>query len=209
MVAGGAPGPWGVVASDLATQRLFRVQARQGGDDATLRLVLRLAAQERFELAASDALGRPLWSLTVDDGAGRWVAAGGRAGCRFDPERTIRLARFDWGLPARDLAAALVGRVPEPPAETGTGLAIEYLDGSGRRWSARRDGRGPLRWTLYRAGAPSLWWERSEGGGVLSARDADLQIRWRETAREPLAGEGPRVAAEAASEPECDGAALS
>lgn len=209
VVAGAPPGPWAVVAADLGTQRLFRVQARQGNDDASLRLVLRLAAAERFEVTASDPLGRPLWTLTVDDGAGRWLPAGQRSGCRFDPRRSVRLARFDWGLPARDLAAALVGRVPEPPARDGAELAVEYLDASGRRWRAWRDERGPLRWSTEQAGAPSLSWERAERGGALSAESDELLIRWREVTREPLGGGGPRLPAAAAGEPECDDAALS
>lgn len=203
----GALAPWGVVASDLGTQRLYRVRVRRSGDDASLRLVLRLAAEERFEVAASDAFGRRLWTLTVDDGHGRWSEAGSRGACRFDPDRSLRLAELDWDLPARDLAAALVGRVPEPPPGAGADRTIAYTDSAGRRWSASRDGVGPLRWTLFRAGEPSLTWERSDGGGQLTARGADLLIRWNEVAREPLTGEGPRLPA--AAEPECDDAELS
>lgn len=205
----GVPAPWGMVAADLGTQRLYRVHLRRSGDDASLRLVLRLAAEERFEVAASDGFGRLLWTLTVDDGRGRWSpGAAGRSACRFDPDRALRLADFDWDLPARDLAAALVGRLPEPPAEPGEDWSIDYNDGAGRRWRASRDGLGPLRWTLYRAGEPSLTWERAESGGRLTARGADLQIRWSEVAREPLAGAGPELAAGAA-DPECQDAELS
>lgn len=202
------PAPWGVVAADLGTQRLYRVHVRRSGDDASLRLVLRLAAEERFEVAASDAFGRLLWTLTVDDGRGRWSPGSESGACRFDPDRSLRLAEFDWDLPARDLAAALVGRVPEPPAQPGMEQSIDYTDGAGRRWSASRDGLGPLRWTLYRAGEPSLSWERADRGGRLTARGADLLIRWSEVAREPLAGEGPRLPA-AAADPECKDAELS
>lgn len=171
--------------------------------------MLRLADSDRFEVAASDPLGRPLWTLTVDDGAGRWLAAGERSGCRFDPRRAFRPARLDWGLPPRDLAAALVGRVPEPPPGAGAELAIDYRDESGRRWSAWRDERGPVRWTLWQAGKPSLRWDRSERGGLLSAGGADLEIRWREVAREPLVGAGPHLPAAAGTEPDCDDADLS
>ncbi len=204
----GVPAPWGVAATDLATQRLYRVHVRRSGDDASLRLVLRLAAEERFEVAASDAFGRLLWTLTVDEGRGRWRPGGERNACRFDPDRSLRLAEFDWDLPARDLAAALVGRVPEPPAEPGMDWSIDYTDGAGRRWSASRDGLGPLRWTLYRAGEASLTWERADRGGRLTVLGADLQIRWTEVAREPLAGEGPLIPA-AATDPECEDAELS
>jgi hypothetical protein len=200
---------WGVAGADLGTQRLFRIHVQRGSEDGTLRVALRLAALERFDLRASDPLGRPLWTLTVDGGAGRWAAAGKRQGCRFDPDLPLRLAGLDWGLPVRDLAAALVGRLPEPPDDGNDRLAVDYRDGSGRRWTATRDESGPLRWTLWLAGAPALWWERAERGGRLSASEARLQIRWREVAREPLAGDGPRLAAEDAGEPECDDADLS
>jgi hypothetical protein len=148
----------------------------------------------------------------VDGGVGRWAVAGRRTGCRFDPGFPLRLDGLDWGLPARDLAAALVGRLPEPPGDADDGddrLAVEYRDSAGRRWTATRDASGPLRWTLWQAGTASLRWERTERGGLLTASAARLQIRWREVAREPLAGEGPRLAGEAAGEPECEDADLS
>jgi len=196
------------VASDLASQRLYRVQVERRGDDASLRVVLRLAAVGRFDLAATDPLGRKLWALTVDDGRGRWVAGGGSRGCRFDPGRALRLADFDWGLPARHLAAALAGRLPEPPTEANEAEAADFVDGAGRSWRAWRDGRGPLRWTLALGGGEELVWERRERGGELTAEGGEIRVRWNEVAREPLAGEGPRLAADDA-EPECEDADLS
>lgn len=145
----------------------------------------------------------------MDGEVGRWVSVGRGAGCRFDPARPLRVAGFDWQLPARDLVAALVGRLPEPPGSDDARRDADFLDGGGRRWTAARDGAGPLRWTLWLEGEPALGWERAERGGVLSARAAQLQIRWREVAREPLAGDGPRLEPAAAEEPECDDADLS
>jgi len=206
---GAVPGPWGLTVGELGTQRLYRVEVRRGEEDGTLRLALRLAEPARFDLRAADTFGRPLWTLTVDGDAGRWVAVGRGAGCRFDPARPMRVAGLDWGLPARDLAATLTGRLPEAPAASDALRDIDFLDGAGRRWTAMRDGVGPLRWTLWREDAAVLGWERAGRGGVLSARAARLQIRWREVAREPLGGDGPRLEPSAAEEPECDDADLS
>jgi len=203
-----APGPWGLVASDLASQRLYRVQVQRRGDDASLRVVLRLAAVGRFELTAADALGRKLWALTVDDGRGRWVAGGGARACRFDSGRALRFTDFDWGLPASHLAAALAGRLPEPPTDSNEAESIAFVDGAGRSWSALRDGRGPLRWRLALGGGGELVWERRDRGGELTADGGEIRVRWSEVAREPLAGEGPHLAADD-REPECDDADLS
>jgi hypothetical protein len=171
--------------------------------------VLRLEAPDRFALAASDPLGRALWSIEVDRDVARWSRSADGRECRIDPERPLELPRLAWDLPIRDLAPALVGRVPESPPAPAGGDRVDFRDEDGRRWSAERDERGPLRWTLWSDGRPALWWSRGERGGVLSSAEARLQIRWREVAREALRSPLPTLAVAAAALPECLDADLS
>ena len=44
-------------------------------------------------------------------------------------------------------------------------------------------------WTLAEGGAPSIWWVRSDDWAILSDRERNVQVRWREVLREPLTGD--------------------
>ncbi len=203
-------GAWNLAESDLRLQRLYRAQVRQGDRETTVRLVLRLVDTDRFELAASDALGRPLWSLAIAGGWARFVEGGARSGCRLAASASLRLPRIDWELPVLDLPAVLVGRLPATPAASGANAdAVDFRDQRGWRWTASRDALGPLRWTLWRGGVPAVRWERTDRGGRLDSRDGQLQVRWREGAREPIAAGGSGSVPAPEGEPECEHGDLS
>ncbi len=189
----------GLRAEDLGVQKLYRIQVRRDGEERSgLRLVLRLWTARRFELAASDPLGRPLWRLVVVDGRGFRTGTDAGATCRFDPGREFVWPEIGRLLPAIDLPAVLLGRLPEKPAAT----AGSEGDGTGRRWTAASDGGGLSGWTLE-DGAVRLEWRREQGGGELRLVSRGIEIRWREVAGEPVAGTVPALPAGADRAPEC------
>lgn len=67
---------------------------------------------------------------------------------------------------------------------------LAFADAGGRRWSATLDGETPLSWALTEPGdaAPTVWWRRHAGEQLLSDRRRNVQLRWRESVVEPLAG---------------------
>ncbi|HEX6204046.1 MAG TPA: hypothetical protein VF100_13670, partial [Thermoanaerobaculia bacterium] len=67
---------------------------------------------------------------------------------------------------------------------------VAFTNADGRRWSATLDGNVPLSWAMTEPGEamPSVWWRRHAGEQLLSDRPRNVQLRWRETVVEPLAG---------------------
>jgi hypothetical protein len=190
--------PWALPESELGNQSLFRIQYGGERGDGALRAVLRLEAADRYQIAASDPLGRQVWTLSVAPERALWLDHRGRRACPVGTEIQIP----DLGLPPLPLAAVpglLLGRLPLVP---GAGLAaaagVEHAPNgevreSDRRWSWRR-GSGPSdrerleAWTLYQNGTPVLWWRRDGDGGILSARRQGAQLRWQRVVSEPLTG---------------------
>jgi hypothetical protein len=172
------------------------VQLAAGGERGSLRLVLRMWSPERFELAASDSLGRSLWSLRSSGAAAFWSDRDRGAPCALAGDRPIRWPRFGLTLPASDLPALLLGRLPEPPAapaEARIGGESEIEAASGRRYRLTVAGGLPVRWTL--TGEPGdgiLTWTRDGDGGRLEATGTEpFEIRWRRVSREAVAGPPP------------------
>ena len=164
--------------------------------------MLRLWSVERFELAASDPLGRARWRLRVADGDGVWNGSGGGAGCRLDPESPLRWPALGLTLRPRDLPAILLGRLPEPAASEITGARsgeIAHRDGQGRSWRIGFDARGVARWRLEGEGEP-LDWSRDGAGGRLVLGGAAVEVRWKEVARERLREPPPGPATAPAAE---------
>src|SRR6185295_16073122 len=92
--------------------------------------------------------------------------------------------------PLLTLPSLLLGRVPATPAEPPQqhGGQISFHDAAGRVWTAvlGGDDGGEVRsWTLAEGGAPSIWWVRSDDWAILSDRERNVQMRWREVLREP------------------------
>jgi hypothetical protein len=201
-----SPTPWSLAPGDAPSQRLFRAEVRRGDERGGLRLVLRVWSSSRFELTASDSLGRPLWALVARDERGAWRQGGGREVCRQDPRRSISWPRLGLTFPAADLPAILLGRLPEAPADGSVVPAVEgsfdFDDSAGRRWRATLAGGKLVRWSV--AGeAGEVEWRLDDGGARLELAAARLEIRWREVAREPLRGTAPALPAELESAPEC------
>jgi len=178
---------WELPAALSQRQTLFRAQYRGPRGDGSFRLVLRLANPSRYELAASDLLGRQLWTLSVAGDDALFLDHRAARACRLGGE--VRLP--DLGLPPLALNAVpalLLGRLPAPPAPpVAPAGAGDYRDAAGRRWSFTLRGGEPASWTLWDDDGPALFWSRQASGGVLSARREGAQLRWQTSQSEPLA----------------------
>jgi hypothetical protein len=175
---------WELPAALSGRQTLFRAQYRGPRGDGSFRLVLRLADPSRYELAASDILGRQLWTLSVAGGEALFLDHRAARACRLSGD--VRLP--DLGLPPLALNAVpalLLGRLPAAPADPPA--AGSYRDAAGRRWSFALRGGEPASWTLWDDEGPALFWSRQASGGVLSARREGAQLRWQASQSEPLA----------------------
>ncbi len=173
-------------AAAEARQRLYRVQYDGPAGHGGLRLVLRLAAPERFQIAASDSLGRAVWSLDHAPGTAALVDHRERLYCVTDSD--LRMPEVALApLPLTALPRVLAGRLPVPPPAGTDPAEPDWRDGQGRRWTARLEESEPASWTLWEEGEPRLWWLRQPRGGILSHRDGS-QFRWRGVVDEPLAG---------------------
>lgn len=187
---------WEIPADELGRQSLYRVQLAAGGERGSLRLVLRLWTPGRFELSASDTLGRVLWSLRSTGDAAFWSDRDRGGACALAGDRPIRWPRFGLTLPASDLPALLLGRLPEPPTAPAAALAggeSEIETAGGKRYRLMTAGGLPVRWSL--SGGPAdaaLTWTREGDGGRLEATGPEsFEIRWRRVSREPVTGPPP------------------
>jgi hypothetical protein len=163
-----------------AERTLYRVRYAGPKDNGSLRLVLRRLAAERFQLQASDAFGRAVWSLDVDGDEVLLVDHRRRQACVSGRDlRVPEVALRPLPLPA--VARVLDSRTPLPPPP-GADRA-DWTDEEGQRWTARWEGELLTAWTLWQSGEPQLWWSRQPRGGILSHRDGS-QFRWHRVARE-------------------------
>lgn len=182
------PQPWQVPASELATQRLFRLRYDGPEGQGSLRLTLRLATAERYRLTVADVAGRPVSILSVEAGEGLWVEPREETYCRLQSAVELE-ALPSLRLPLAALPAVLLGRLPATPAgrPPRLGPRFEYRDAEGRRWGAAMAAGEVVSWTLWDGGEPAAWWRRQGDEAILSERRRGVQMRWREVAREPLA----------------------
>ena len=198
-MAGQDVAAWEIPAAALHTQRLYRVQYSGPEGEGSFKVTLRLTSPERYQLQAVDPVGRSLWSLDVTQSQGLFLNHRSRTSCVF--EGSFDLSGVALGpFPLLTLPSLLLGRVPSRPAEPPQqrGSQISFPDGAGRVWTAvlRQDG-AVSSWTLAEGGAPSIWWVRSDDWAILSDRERNVQVRWREVLREAV--EGEPVALEAPS----------
>ena len=196
-----APGPrpvpghgaaaWEIPAPVLHTQRLYRVHYSGPEGEGSFKVTLRLTAPERYQIQAVDPVGRSLWSLDVAHSRGLFLNHRNRSSCVY--EGSFDLSGVALGpFPLLTLPSLLVGRVPslpsEPPQQHGS--QVSFHDAAGRVWTAVLGSDGVVQsWTLAEGGAPSIWWVRSEDWAILSDRERNVQVRWREVLHEPLDGE--------------------
>ncbi len=185
--------PWQIAATDLHTQRLYRVrlesrqpdQKGQDGDRGRFKLTLRLATTSLYQLNAVDPLGRGLWTLHVDGDQGLLVDYRDRRACTYGGD--VDLTNLQLGpFPMRHLPAAILGRLPVEPSADGTirktGSTVEVLDRSARRWTATVEGGQVLDWRLDPPdGGPGVRYTLDpEGWRRLVDRREGLTLEWRE-----------------------------
>jgi len=165
-----------------AARALYRVRYEGPEGAGSLRLVMRQVAADRFQLQASDAFGRAVWSLDLAGEEVLLVNHRQREACVSGSElRVPEVALRPLPLPA--VARVLASQTPlaAPPAAD----RADWTDDAGQRWTARWEGELLASWTLWQTGEPRLWWSRQPRGGVLSHRDGS-QFRWRQVTREQL-----------------------
>jgi hypothetical protein len=185
--AGGVPA-WQIPAAAYGSQRLYRVSYSGPEGEGSLRLTLRLAAPDRYQVTTADPVGRALWSLDVAEDEGIWLDHRNRTFCRFAGSFDISgvpLAPF----PLLSLPALLLGRLPAEPAAPPTssrGRDISYKDGMGRRWTATLAAGQVVSWTLWDGEKPAVLWVQSDSWAILSDRAQKVQMRWKEVVRESL-----------------------
>ncbi len=196
--------PWEIPASELASQRLFRLRYGGPEGEVSIRVVLHLADADHYRISAADLVGRPLWSLSVDAGEGLWADHRGQRYCRFTgvvAPPAVPVSPFA----SSSLPPLLLGRLPAVPAEepVRTDGNLELVDREGHRWTAHLAGDSLERWTLWDGEEPVAWWSRQGGESILSERRRGMQIRWREVLREPLAGALPTLTAPPSYREDC------
>ncbi len=190
--AASAPPPasadlWEIPASDLFQQRLFRMRYGGPEGEGSFRLTLRLAAPDRYRVTTVDAVGRAVWSLSLDGEDGLWIDHRQKRFCRFHGAMELAAVPLKpFALPA--LPSVLLGRLPVAPREAPyeDGAYLEFKDSAGRRWTATREGDQLTKWTFWEAGEPSIWWGRQGEEAVLSERAQGIQLRWRQVLAEPI-----------------------
>jgi hypothetical protein len=153
------------------------------------RLLLRLESPERYQIRATHPLfNQRLWTLDVAGTQAVLVDYQQHTVCRY--EGAAEIGAIPLGpCPFASLPALLLGYLPLPPAgapeRSATG-ALAFDDAEGRRWTAEID-RGVVA-SFAVEGEESVTWRRDdEGWNVLASEARGLDLRWRETLREPLA----------------------
>jgi hypothetical protein len=190
--------PWQMPQEAYGSQRLYRVSYSGPEGEGSFKVTLRLVSPARYQIQASDPLGRSLWSLDVNNAEGLWLNHHSRNYCQFE-------GRFDVSgvplgpFPLLSLPSLLIGRVPgEPAPDSPTaeprGREFDYKDAAERRWTGALGERGlVLSWTLSEGSTPKVWWMRRDDWAILSDREREVQVRWREVLHEDLDREPPRL----------------
>jgi hypothetical protein len=186
--AADAQAPWQIPESLLASQRLYRVSYQGPEGKLTFRLTLYLERAEVYQMQASDALGRPIFSLAIEEGGGAiFLDHREQRYCRSlssAEQRYVPLAH----LPLLALPKLLLGVLPMPPArefirDEGR---VSYQDAQGYLWSARLEANRLESWSLAENGEAIAWWQRSDGVGIFSDRRGGQQVRFTEQVVEKL-----------------------
>jgi len=192
--AGVGEEPWQIPAGELSTQRLYRLRYDGPEGEVSLKVILRLEAPDRYQVTVADTLGRNLWSLDVAGAAGLWIDSRNERWCSF--EGSLALAGVPLSpFPLPSLPTLLLGRLPVAPAGPVSRGPERVAFPAGRRGRLTADlgeGGEPVAWTLWRDGEPDLWWRHLGAESLLSARRVGeaggVQMSWRQTFAEPLAG---------------------
>lgn len=181
-----------VGAGESGRQALLRVRYRGIDGRGRVRLAVRVAFEEGFQLAAADVFGRQLWSFSGGGGDSLLLDHRRREVCRFDGDVVFRAIALS-ELPVDMLPRVLLGELPfEAPAE-GDSDELDLVDSEGRRWTAKlgADSR-PASWTLWEDTRAVVWWRVTDEGAILSHRGG-AQVSWAIVAEEPLVGPLPAL----------------
>ncbi|MGB6362116.1 MAG: hypothetical protein WBG64_05545, partial [Thermoanaerobaculia bacterium] len=163
---------WVLAARDLGTQNLFRVRYGGAKGAGGLRLILRLDTSDRFQLVASDVLGRAVWSMELYDRQVLLVNHAEKTYCLAGMELTLPEVALD-PLPVRTLPKVLLGYLPVAVgADSVTDDArFDFTDPNQRRWTGSFEAGKPSSWMLWEGEQPLVWWTRQDKGGILSHRE--------------------------------------
>ena len=178
--------PWELRATDYNTRRLYRLHYSGPDGAGSIRLALHLESSDRFRLAASDLIGRSLWTLSIGDGESRLVNHRRKQICEINTHMVLRDSILQ-NIPLSALPALLIGYLPVNPTsiDRRSATEIEFRDRSSQRWTAEIEGFTLMTWTLWSENEPTVWWTRTDKGGILSHRQGS-QFRWRQGLAEPL-----------------------
>ena len=157
-----------------------------------MNLVFRVADAGRFSILAKDKLGRSWWALAVD--ARQALALDLRHGTHCRYSGAVEIEAIPLGPLQFDVIPQFIlGHLPIHPTRSYRRTDGEWSlqDEKERTWFARLDEEGVLRsWRLVgEAGAPRLWWSRSDRIQVFSAPERELQLRWKNSKPRSLENE--------------------
>lgn len=190
-------------------QVLLRAKVEDGARSGNLRLTLRLWRADRFELRASDPLGRQLWTLAVAEERGYWLDERAGARCRFAAGDRARIGEVTLPLPSRLLPVVLLGELPATPPEgwdaaAGAARSVQFEDAEARSWRVSfADGGRMASWRLDGRDGEALEWHRRGDRQRLTSTTPRLAIEWREVTREALVVSEPAWDGGAERAPEC------
>jgi hypothetical protein len=185
---GGSEDPWQLRAGSYPSQRLYRVRYEGPEGKGGFKLTLYLASPTHYRMAASDSLGRKLWTLQVETAGGAlWLDHKNDEYCRVqgaDRLVVVPLAH----LPLIALPRLLLGRLPADPVANLRRAPgqVSYLDVRGQLWTAvTRDGELEW-WTLEDLGETVAWWRRDEDGGDFSDGRGGRRLTWKQIVAEAV-----------------------
>jgi hypothetical protein len=180
--------PWIVPDAELGSQRLIRARLVSEEGRGRFRLLLRLDDPRRYQIRATHPLfNQRLWTLDVAGEQAVLVDHQQHVVCRY--EGAAEIGAIPLGpFPFASLPALLLGYLPLPPAgdpERPSPGALAFDDVDGRRWTAELDRDVVASFAVE--GEEKVTWRRDEEGWYVLASEArGLDLRWRETLREPL-----------------------
>jgi hypothetical protein len=179
--------PWALKPDQVPSQSIFKLHYADPSRGGSLRLVMRLAGANHYELSTSDTFGRQLWDLELRNTDVMILDHKTHEFCSTDDATVLSLLALK-PLSLESLPLVLFGRLPAQPAEDLelSSTSQVFHDTLGQKWSVRGQESDPEAWTLWDIDRPQLWWIRHGKGGILSGRNG-TQIRWEVASVEPLA----------------------
>lgn len=180
--------PWQLAVGSFPSQRLYRVRYEGPEGKAGFKLTLYLASPSHYRMAATDSLGRKLWTLQVEEtGEAVWLDHRDEQYCRAEGADRLLVVPLA-SLPLAKLPKLLLGRLPAAPAANlrHTPGQVSYLDIRGQRWTAVIVDGALEWWTLEDLGDTVAWWRRDGDGGDFSDARGGQRLTWRQIVAEAV-----------------------